>query len=151
MIADIILEKGGQLIDKTTGEIFNFKARPLIYISGPMFTEGNFAYNLKDSACCANYAYSRGWAPVVPQYNYIESVVFSPDEEKMLNIDLSILYRCDAVMVRRYNIEVKNNLKPSGTALELSYAESLDKPIYTWESIPLIEMVIELKSTTSQG
>ena len=69
----------------------------------------------------------------------------------MLNIDLSILYRCDAVMVRRYNIEVKNNLKPSGTALELSYAESLDKPIYTWESIPLIEMVIELKSTTSQG
>ena len=111
--------------------------KPLIYISGPMMSEGHAYVNISHAIVAGHYARSRGWAVIIPQLDCLYSMVTGiTDREHYMDNDLNLLSRCDAVLVLPYKVEISNG-QQTGTSEELDFAEDHNIPIYTLETLPL--------------
>lgn len=126
-----IIYSKGDLIDPNTGEVVR-TLRPLLYVSGPMFSQGNLIENVRTAALLGKVAYQRGWAPVVPHYDILAQLVtgeVAPDP--YLDVDLSILAYCKALVTTRkdWDAYTRDGVK-TGTQQEVELAESLGIPVY---------------------
>ncbi len=126
-----VIYSKGDLIDPVSGEVLR-TLRPLLYVSGPMFSQGNLLVNVRVAALYGKVAYQRGWAPVVPHLDILSQLItgeFSP--EPYLDVDLSILASCKALVTttREWDAYTKEG-KKTGTQQEVELAESLGIPVY---------------------
>lgn len=118
--------------------------RPLIYISGPMMSEGHPYANIGDAIELGEIAYDRGWAPIIPHLDCLVSMVTgNTDRRRYLETDRAILARCSAVALLPYSAEesvdpVTGEVVQSGTAEEIEFAQDIGLPIYTEETIPYV-------------
>lgn len=128
---------GVKLITRRT-PINNRNFRPVVYIAGPMTSEGHPYVNIGDAIEVGETAYERGWAPFVPHLDALSSMVTgNKDIKRYLDTDFAVLARCDALCVLPYKVEEKDGMR-SGTSLELDLAEELGIPVYTEETLPYV-------------
>lgn len=127
------LVDGNNVIDCGTGEVTQVRAtRPLLYISGPMFSEGNILLNVRAACLAASTAYKMGWAPVVPHLNILEGLVTgNVDRERYMDVDLSLLRACGGLLLLEYHLDFDKRGQQTGTSEELDFAASCKIPIYT--------------------
>lgn len=110
--------------------------KPLLYISGPMASEGNPYTNINHAVTAAVYARMMGWAVIVPHLDCLYAMMTGiGDAAYYIENDLNQLDRCDAVLVLPYKVEYKDG-QQSGTSTELDFAEDRDIPIYTVDTLP---------------
>jgi hypothetical protein len=113
--------------------------RPLLYISGPMYSEGWLPVNINNAAWAAEFAYSRGWAPIVPQIDpLLQMITRKMDRARYMDVDLALVQASSAVLLLHFTKERNEKGEQTGTSEELDFAELLGKPIYTLETLPWI-------------
>lgn len=117
--------------------------RPVVYIAGPMLSEGNAYTNIRNAILAGEYVYSRGWAPIIPHLNCLVSMVTGEsDPGKYLQIDLSILSKCDAMFLLPYTVASKDGVL-SGTHQEVDFAEENNIPVYNESSLPFVGVTLQ--------
>lgn len=133
-----IIYSNKDLIDPNTGEVIG-KVRPLIYISGPMFSQGHIVPNITAAVDIAHCVYRRGWAPVVPHLSILaELMLGTADEEMWMDVHLSVVAGCKALVTTtpEWDAYTKEG-KKTGTMREVELAESLGLDIYnSWREVP---------------
>lgn len=121
----------------SAGRMLEWKDSPLLYISGPMTSEGHPYANIGIAVKAASWARKLGWAVLIPQLNALAEMITSDDNTiNILNNDFNLLIRCDAVLVLPYTKEHTDTGAFTGVAQELNLAELLDIPIYTPGTLP---------------
>jgi hypothetical protein len=136
-----VIVEGNHVINIETGEVSVELpwTRPLLYISGPMYSEGWLPVNINNAAWAAEFAYTRGWAPIVPQIDpLLQMITRVMDRPRYMDVDLALVKASSAVLVLHFTKEVGPDGKQTGTSEELDFAELLGKPIYTLETLPWI-------------
>jgi len=126
-----IIYSNKDLIDPNSGEVVG-RIRPLLYVSGPMFSQGNLITNIRRAANVGFQAFNRGWAPIVPHLDILSQLITGYTEaEGYLETDLSIVVKCDALLLtlQEFDAYTKKGDK-TGTMREVELAESLGIPIY---------------------
>lgn len=115
-----------------------FIIRELIYISGPMLSQGHPYKNIRIAAQMADYAYSKGWAPITPHLDAVAQMITGNlDLQRYLQTDFSQIAQCKALLLSdSYTKEFGPDGNKSGTAQELDLAEILGIPIYTIDTLP---------------
>lgn len=136
---DCILDKDWK-INIRTGEAINIRdTKPLLYVSGPMYSEGMLPVNVHVAAFAAEEAYRRGWAPVVPHLDclaqFITKNMFRP---RYMDVDLALIRASTAVLLLPYTKERDANGNQTGTGEEVDFAEVCGIPIYTLETLPYV-------------
>lgn len=107
--------------------------RPLLYVSGPMVSEGNPYENIYRAVMAAMKAYEKGWSPHIPHLDCLISMITGKSDIKMFyDMDRSQIKASVAILVLPYTVE------ESGTGMEVSFAEDCGKPIYTEETLPYV-------------
>lgn len=136
---DFVLD-GDQRICKRTGEVINIRdTRPLLYISGPMYSEGWLAVNVNLACLVAEETYKRGWAPVIPHCDVLaQFITRNVNRQRYMDVDLALIRVCSAVLVLPYQNEVAPDGTQSGTSEELDFAEACGVPIYTLDILPYV-------------
>lgn len=120
-----------------SGNVEEWKEKPLLYISGPMTSEGHPYNNIHNAVVIASLATKLGWAVQIPHLNALaEMITGDKDTINILDNDFNLLSRCDAVLVLPYTKEINDRGRPAGVAQELDLAESLDIPVYTVLTLP---------------
>lgn len=113
--------------------------KPLLYISGPMLSEGNPYTNIRKAVIVAGYARQMGWAVIIPHLDCLFAMISGiKDSEYYIDNDLNQLERCDALLVLPFKVEYKDG-NQCGTSIELDFAEDRNIPIYTCDSLPTAE------------
>lgn len=126
-----------QFVDNT--RIEDWKDSPLVYISGPMMSEGHAYVNITNAILAGVLARQKGWAVIVPHLDCLYSMVTGiTDFKYYIENDLNQLSRCDAVCVLPYKKEEFESRK-TGTSVELDFAEDHNIPIFTIETLPTAE------------
>lgn len=131
-----------QFVDNT--QVKEWKDSPLVYISGPMVSEGNPYVNITDAVLAGVLARQKGWAVIVPHLDCLYAMITGiKDVQYYIDNDLNQLSRCDAVCVLPYKVEYspdgKGGTNQSGTSTELDFAEDHNIPIFTIETLPTAE------------
>jgi len=118
-------------------DFVNFREKPLLYISGPMASQGNPYANIKTAIELGAWARECGWAVIVPHLDCLFTMVTGIKRASYyLDNDFNLLSRCDAVCVLPY-IETQDAAGVKcGTAQELDFAELNGIPIYTSQTLP---------------
>lgn len=126
--------------DTLAGSLIPFTERPLVYISGPMVSQGNPYVNIKAAIDAGTYARGLGWSVIVPHLDCLSAMVSGINSaDYYLDNDFNQLYRCDAVLVLPFE-EITN----CGTAQELDFAEFNGIPIYTQTTLPSANIFTKL-------
>jgi hypothetical protein len=113
--------------------------RPLLYISGPMYSEGWLPVNINNAAWAAEFAYKRGWAPVVPQIDpLLQIVTRNMDRARYMDVDLALIRASSAVLLLHYTLERNAKGEQTGTSEEIDFAELIGRPIYTVSTLPYL-------------
>lgn len=114
-----------------------WKDSPLVYISGPMVSEGNPYVNITDAVLAGVLARQKGWAVIVPHLDCLYAMITGiKDVQYYIENDLNQLSRCDAVCVLPFKVEYNESKEQSGTSTELDFAEDHNIPIFTVETLP---------------
>jgi nucleoside 2-deoxyribosyltransferase len=122
-----------------SGIVAEWKDKPLLYIAGPMLSEGNPYRNIHVAVNYAQWVAQMGWAVQIPQLNALAEMISGDvDLVNILDNDFNLLSRCDAVLMLPHTIEIKDGVK-TGMAQEMDLAESLDIPIYSLGTLPTAE------------
>lgn len=146
MPRELIFDKGC-LFDVETGLVISPRVvlntakytRPLLYISGPMYSEGLLIDNVRLSVEVATEAYAKGWAPVLPQLDFIVPLINGDwRRERYMDCDLSLVAISNAVCVLPFKIEKLPNGTIPGTVEELEFADYRGVPVFTRETLPTI-------------
>lgn len=152
MPTELVFDRGC-LFDTATGLVISPRRivvvvpyyRPLLYISGPMYSEGMLTDNVRAAVELGNEAYAKGWAPILPQLDFIVPLINGDwRRERYMDCDLSLVAASNAVCVRPYAVERSTNGTLSGTAEELEFAEMCGVPVFTRETLPtIIRLTVE--------
>lgn len=112
--------------------------RPLIYVSGPMLSQGHPYLNIRKGIMLGEFAYNKGWAPIVPHQDVLNQIATGNiNLSRYLQVDFSQLAACQAVLLSDdYSLEINAAGEKSGTAQELDLAEILGIPVYTKATLP---------------
>jgi hypothetical protein len=115
-----------------------YKLRNLLYVSGPMLSQGHPYLNIHKAVMAAEAAYDRGWAPIIPHLDCLSQMITgNVNLDRYLTVDFSIVSACQAVLlVDGYSLEYNAAGEKTGTAQELDLAEYLSIPIYTLGTLP---------------
>lgn len=130
-----------EFLDRQTGEVLPNPrdTRPLLYISGPIYSEGVVPLNIAAACYAAQEAYNRGWAPVIPHLDvFAQMITGVVTRARYMDVDLSLIRACRAVCVLHYELEVDAAGKQTGTSEELDFAEDIGCTIYTLASLPYV-------------
>lgn len=130
---------GTDKIDSFSGEVVGQvrETRSLLYISGPMYSEGHLGLNINVAAWAAQEAYRRGWAPVVPHCDVLLPMITGVSSiPRYMDVDLALIKAAEAVLVLNYAKEFNEDGTQTGTSEELDYAESIGRTVYTMSSLP---------------
>lgn len=118
------------------GQYYNWEDKPLLYISGPMTSEGNPYTNIAQAVWAAQQARYKGWSVIIPHLDcLVEMITGVNNAAWYIDNDLNLIERCDAVCVLPYKTEYKDG-QQSGTSIELDFAENRNIPIFTLETLP---------------
>lgn len=134
---------GEDLYDSETGQLISnpkphTKQRPLLYVSGPMYSEGDLIINVRRAILAAERAYALGWAPIIPQLDFLVPLVMGTcTRKRFMDVDLAQVAGCHAVLLLPYSVE-KVGEQISGTAEELEFAERVNRPVFTEETLPTV-------------
>lgn len=112
-----------------------WKSKPLLYIAGPMTSEGNPYYNIKTAVEAAQYAKSLGWAVCIPHLDCLAAMITGPTNYSVLDNDFNLLYRCSAILILPFKVEKKDEVA-TGTSQEVDFAASMCIPMYSLETLP---------------
>ena len=132
---------GTQKIKIETGEVIGEvrETRLLLYVSGPMYSEGWIGVNVNIAAWAGEEAYKRGWAPVIPQFDVLGPMITKVTfRDRYMDVDLALIRVSAAVLVLPYTLEKDEDGNQTGTSEELEFAESLGIPIYSLETLPYV-------------
>ena len=124
-----------------SSDVVAWEDKPLVYISGPMMSEGNAYTNISNAIIAGSFARNRGWSVIVPHLDCLYAMVTGiADAEYYLDNDLNVLSRCDAVLVLPYKKEYSDGdggpMRQTGTSRELDFAEDQSIPVFTIETLP---------------
>lgn len=131
---------GRDKIDCFSGEVSGQlrETRKLLYVSGPMYSEGWLAVNINLAVEAAELAYERGWAPVVPHLDVlIQMITRITNRDRYMDVDLALIKASSAVLVLPYSVEFKDGVQ-TGTSEELDFAQDCGIPVYTSQTLPWI-------------
>lgn len=135
MEADTMVTKSRKRINLETGEVSG-GLRPLLYVSGPIYSEGMVPLNVRAAVLAAEEAYEKGWAPHIPHLDVLVPLITGNiARARYMDVDLALLHKCDAMLVLPYTIEYTNQ-EQTGTSEELDFAEDNGIPVYTLETLP---------------
>lgn len=107
--------------------------RPMVYISGPMVCEGDPYVNIRNAVLAGADARARGWSIIVSHLDSITAMITGVSNAKhYLDNDYNQIARCDAVLI----LPIKTADPKAGTNRELDFAERMNIPIFTLETLP---------------
>lgn len=99
--------------------------RPWLYIAGPMLSHGNAYANVREGILAGQYAYKRGWHPVVPHLDSLVTMVAGEmDLEHIMSLDFGLISKCDAVLF------LEDWEKSTGATEEHAVAKDYGIPVY---------------------
>lgn len=89
-----------RMIDRNYDRWERAKARPTIYVAGPMTSSGNPYDNVRLGAVAGQRAYDLGWAPFVPHLSAISAMITGRhDWEEALEYDYVWVARSEALLL----------------------------------------------------
>lgn len=101
----------------------------LVYVAGP-YSKGVWEENMKAVIEEAEKLFNNGYTPFIPHtMTSVWALLYPKEKEKWLEVDLTILSRCDAL------VRVKG--ESEGADIEVGYCEDNNIPVYNsaWELI----------------
>ena len=113
--------------------------RPLLYISGPMMSEGHPYDNIGLAIELGEIAYERGWAPIIPHCDVLICIATgNTDRSRYMDVDLAVLSKCSAACFLPFKVQTLPDGTPAGTSEEFDLATELGIPIYNEETLPYV-------------